>query len=130
MTSENFLNMIKTCFYFISKTLYALKIFQFLSWLFRHVEKRLNPLSASVALIQKPVNWFALQINLVLDGLIRKIRLIFREVQATWDNEKWSVNKIYNMRNIFLQKSFTKCDGEIVLRSFSKNSKLNVSLDL
>ena len=73
---------------------------------------------------------FSMRATLVLDGLIKKIRLIFREVQATRDNEKWSVNKIYNMRNIFLQKSFTKCDGEIVLRSFSKNSKLSVSLDL
>ena len=27
----------------------------------------------------------------------------------------------YNMRNIFLEKSYKKCDGQIVPRSFSKN---------
>ena len=35
----------------------------------------------------------------------------------------------YNMRNIFLEKSYTKCCGEIILRPFSKKEKLNVSLD-
>ena len=35
----------------------------------------------------------------------------------------------YNMRNIFLEKSYTKCDGETIPRSFSKKSKLSISLD-
>ena len=35
----------------------------------------------------------------------------------------------YNMRNIFLEKSYTKCNGETIPRFFSKKSKLNVSLD-
>ena len=35
----------------------------------------------------------------------------------------------YNMRNIFLKKSFTKCRGETIARSFSKTSKLSISLD-
>ena len=35
----------------------------------------------------------------------------------------------YNMRNIFLEKSYTKCDGETVRRPFSKNSKLSTSWD-
>ena len=34
----------------------------------------------------------------------------------------------YNMKNIFLEKSYTKCGGEIIPRRFSK-SKLGVSLD-
>ena len=34
-----------------------------------------------------------------------------------------------NMRNIFLEKSHTKCDGETIPRPFSKKSKLSVSLD-
>ena len=33
------------------------------------------------------------------------------------------------MRNIFLEKSYTKCDGETILRPFFKKSNLNVSLD-
>ena len=35
----------------------------------------------------------------------------------------------YNMRNIFLEKSYTKCGGETIPRSFSKNPKLSISLD-
>ena len=35
----------------------------------------------------------------------------------------------YNMRNIFLEQSCTKCGGETIHRPFSKNSKLSISLD-
>ena len=35
----------------------------------------------------------------------------------------------YNMRNIFLEKSYTKCGGETFPRPFSKKSKLSISLD-
>ena len=34
-----------------------------------------------------------------------------------------------NMRNIFLEKSYTKCGGETSRRLFSENLKLNISLD-
>ena len=35
----------------------------------------------------------------------------------------------YNMRNIFLEKSYTKCTGVTIPRRFSEKSKLNISLD-
>ena len=35
----------------------------------------------------------------------------------------------YNMRNVFLQKSYTKCGGESSPRSFSEKLSLNISLD-
>ena len=35
----------------------------------------------------------------------------------------------YNMRNIFLEKSNTKCGGQTIPRPFSKKSKLSTSLD-
>ena len=35
----------------------------------------------------------------------------------------------YIMRNIFLEKSYAKCNGESILRPFFKKSKLSVSLD-
>ena len=35
----------------------------------------------------------------------------------------------YNMRNIFLEKPYTKWDAETIPRLFSKKSKLNISLD-
>ena len=35
----------------------------------------------------------------------------------------------YNMRNIFLKKSYTKCGGETSPRPFSEKLKLSISLD-
>ena len=32
----------------------------------------------------------------------------------------------YSMRSIFLEKSYTKCDGETIPKSFSKKSKLRI----
>ena len=34
----------------------------------------------------------------------------------------------YNMRNIFLEKSYIKCGGETIPRPFSKKSKLSISM--
>ena len=35
----------------------------------------------------------------------------------------------YNLRKIFLNKSYTKCGGETIPRPFSKTSRLSISLD-
>ena len=35
----------------------------------------------------------------------------------------------YSLRNIFLEKSYTKCGGETIPRPFSKKLKLSISLD-
>ena len=35
----------------------------------------------------------------------------------------------YNIRYIFLEKSYTKCDSETCPRPFSKKSELSISLD-
>ena len=35
----------------------------------------------------------------------------------------------YNMTNIFLEKSFTKCSRETIPRPLSKKSKFSISLD-
>ena len=34
-----------------------------------------------------------------------------------------------NVRNIFLRKSYTKCGGETILKSYFKKLKLSISLD-
>ena len=44
------------------------------------------------------------------------------------ENYIWSVLE-HNMRNIFLEKSYKKCDGETCPRSSSKKTKLSTSLD-
>ena len=35
----------------------------------------------------------------------------------------------YNMRYIFVEKSYTKCGGETISRPFSKKLNLSISLD-
>ena len=35
----------------------------------------------------------------------------------------------YNMKNIFLEKLYTKCGGQTILRLFSKKLKFSISLD-
>ena len=35
----------------------------------------------------------------------------------------------YKMRNIFLEQSLTKCDGEAIPKPLSKKSKLSISSD-
>ena len=35
----------------------------------------------------------------------------------------------YNMKNNFLEKSYTKCDGKTIPRSFSKKLKKSIYLD-
>ena len=46
-------------------------------------------------------------------------------------NQTMKVGKLieYNMRNIFVEKSYTKCAGETIPRPLSKKSKLSISLD-
>ena len=39
---------------------------------------------------------------------------------------KFGQIKEYNIRNIFVEKSYTKCLKETILRSFSKKSKLSI----
>ena len=36
---------------------------------------------------------------------------------------------VYNVRNIFVEKSYTKCSGDTIPRPLSKKSKLSISLD-
>ena len=35
----------------------------------------------------------------------------------------------YNMTNVFVEKSYTKCAGETIPRPLSQKSKLSLSLD-
>ena len=35
----------------------------------------------------------------------------------------------HNMKYVFFEKSYTKCDGDTIPKSFSRKSKLSISLD-
>ena len=56
---------------------------------------------------------------------------IFSNISRSKDNEAMKFGQLieHNMRNISLEKSFTKCGRETILRLFSKKSKLSISLD-
>ena len=108
MASESSLNMIKNTLYLTLKYLFVLKIFKLLSWLFGHVSKFITsqPGSQTIA------------IN------------IFSYTQRSKDNQTIEFGQLieYNMRNIFLEKSFTKCGGETIPRPFSKIEQISGSI--
>ena len=82
------------------------------------------------------------------NGLIRKIRLILKfmtsqrglqtiaiyiltNISRNKDNQEIKFGQLleYNMRNIFLEQSYTECCGETIPRPFLENSKLIIPLD-
>ena len=58
------------------------------------------------------------------------IHILFN-VSGTNKNQTMKLGQLieFNMRNIFLEKSHTKCGGETCPRPFSEMSKLSIYLD-
>ena len=56
---------------------------------------------------------------------------ILPNISSSKDNQTTKFDELieYNMRNIFLENSYTKCAGETIPRPFLKKSKLSISLD-
>ena len=56
---------------------------------------------------------------------------ILPNISRSKDNQTMKFGQLieYNMRNIFLAKSYAKCGVETITISFSKKSKLSISLD-
>ena len=56
---------------------------------------------------------------------------IFTNISKSKSNQVMKFGQLIecNMKNIFLEKSYTKCDRKIIPRPFSKKSKLNIFLD-
>ena len=56
---------------------------------------------------------------------------ILPNISRSKDNQTMKFGQLieYNMRNIFLEKSYTKCGGETSPRPFSEKLKLSISLD-
>ena len=82
------------------------------------------------------------------NDLIRKIRLISKFMKSKSGKQTIAIHILpnisrskgnqtmkfgqlieYTMRNIFLEKSYTKCGGGTIPRSFSEKSKLSIYLD-
>ena len=56
---------------------------------------------------------------------------ILPNMSRSKDNQTMKFGQLieYNMRNIFVEKSYTKCGGETIPRPLSKKSKLSISRD-
>ena len=56
---------------------------------------------------------------------------ILHNIWRSKDNQTMKFGQLieYKMRNVFLEKSYTKCDGDTTPRPFSKKSKLIISLN-
>ena len=56
---------------------------------------------------------------------------IFPNISGSKGNQAMKFGQLieYNMRNIFVEKSYTKCARETVPRALSKKLKLSTSLD-
>ena len=109
LESESPLKVMKNA-YFTLKALFVLKIFRFLSWPFGHVEKRLD---------SKDKVSFKIEIH------------IFPNISRSKGNQTTKFGHLieYKMKNIFLEKSYTKYDSETIPILLSTKSKLSISLD-
>ena len=111
--------MMKNGFIFTSKPRVILKIFTFLSWLFGQVAKRLDKNDKVNFKFHDVTAWLTNNCN-------THIRNIWRS--KGYQKMKFGQLMTCNLRNIFLEKSYTKCDGETSPRSFSEKLKLRISL--
>ena len=57
--------------------------------------------------------------------------LVLPNISISKNNQTMKLGQLieYKMRNIFLEKRYTKCTEETASRTFSKKSKLSMSLD-
>ena len=99
------------------KALFVLKIFKLLFLDFLVMCKS--------GLIRK-IGWFQ---NLWRHNLVNKQLQL--GISRSKDNQTMKFAQLveYNTRNLFDEKSYTKCGGETIPRSISKKSKLSLSLD-
>ena len=119
LATESSLKVMKNVFYFTSKALFVLKIFKFLSWLFGHVEKRLDKKGTVNLKFYNVTGWLTIVIHL-LQNISRS-----KGNQTT----QFGPSIECNMRNIFHEKSYRKCDRETSSRRpFSEKLKLSICL--
>ena len=112
--------MMKNVFCFTSKDLFILKIFNILSLSFGHVAKQLDK--------KDEVNFKFYDVRTCLTN---NPNTILPNFSRSTGNRTMKFGQLIecNMRTIFLEKSYTKSDGETSPRPFSEKLKLNVSLD-
>ena len=115
--------MIKNVFYLTLKALFVLKIFKFLSSFFGHAEKQLDQKYKVYFKIYDVTTWET-------NNYITHIAQLPISRSKNNQTMKFGQLKEYKLRNIFLQKSYTKCGGEAIPRRFYQKSILSASLNL
>ena len=92
-----------------------------MSWLFEHVGKQLDWKDKVNFKVYDVTTWTQAMAIHILPNISRGR-----------DNQTMKLGlwiEYYNMRNIFLEKSCTKCGGVTIPRTFPKKSKLGISLN-
>ena len=61
----------------------------------------------------------------------KQLQYTLTNISRSRGNKTMKIGQLteYNMKNVFLQKSYRKCSGETIHRPFSKKLKLSISLD-
>ena len=97
--------MMKNVSYFTLKALFVLEIFKFASWLFGYVEKQLDV---------KDEVYF--EIHDVTERTTNSYNTCISNILRSKSNQTMKSGHLikYNMTNIFLKKSYTKCGGKLV----------------
>ena len=111
--------MMKNAFYFTSKALFGLKIFKCLSELFDHVAKQLDQKGKFNLKIYDDTAWLINNCN----------AHIALNISRSKGNQTIKFGQLieYNMRNTFVEVSYTKCGRETSSRPFSGKLKLSIS---
>ena len=121
LTIENHLKMMeKNASYFTSKAIFVIKIFKFLSWI---LVMQQNGLNRKIRLIS---GFMTSQLDCQTIAIH-----IFPNISRSKDNQTMTFSQLIenNMRNIFLEKSYSNCRGETSPRPFSVKLKLRISLE-
>ena len=110
LATESPLQMLENSFFL--KSLSVFKIFKFLSWLFRHVEKWLD--------WKYKFNFLSYDVT---KREANKCKTHIVQYLTKKSNQKMKFGQLmeYNMRYIFLEKSCKKCGGEIFPDPSPKN---------
>ena len=100
------------------KALLVLEIFTFSSWKSGYVEKWLDKKVMANFKMMSQTGQQIIAINILCN------------IRRSKDNKTIKFGQLgeYNMRNVFLEKWYTKYDGEASPRPYSKISKLSISL--
>ena len=111
----------KNAFYFLLKALFVLEIFTFLFWLLVYVQKRLAEKAVVYFQITGVKDWIKINYNTHIVQYSRS--------KATQTMTFGHLPK-YNRRNIFPEKSYTKCGEKASSRPFYKKIKTELIFGL